>query len=57
MTYLFFRQKQDDDGIILEVWYPLDLKDDADAVTNGKCNTGTIRVENINGQIIWSPIK
>ena len=46
--YLFFRA----DG-----WYPLNLADDKDARRNAECNTGTVKVENINGDIIWQAPK
>lgn len=42
--YLFFRDKH---------FYTINMKDDADAVTNAECNPGTTRVEDINGRIVW----
>ncbi len=53
MIYIFIREKQNDDGIVTETWYPLDLKDDANAIANAKCNPGTNRVENLDGKVIW----
>ena len=43
-TYLFFRA----DG-----FYPIELKDDADAIANAECNNGTLQVQDINGRIVW----
>lgn len=35
-------------------WYPLTLKDDADAKANAVCNPGTIKVENARtGKVVW----
>lgn len=42
--YLFFRE---------EGFYPVDLKDDQDAIANALKNKGTIQVKNIDGKIIW----
>lgn len=37
-------------------WYPLELKDDAEAKANAQCNPGTLKVENAaTGQVIWMP--
>ena len=44
--YIFFRK---------EGWYPLVLRDDEDARTNAETNPGTVRVENIDGRVIWQP--
>ncbi len=38
MIYLFHRK---------DMFYPLELKDDADAVANAKCNPGTTKVERV----------
>lgn len=43
-TYIFFRQ---DD------FYFIELRDNEDAIENAKCNTGTIRVEDLFGNVIW----
>jgi len=43
-TYLFFRE----DG-----FYPIELKDDEDAIKNAIHNKGTLRVEDLKGNIIW----
>jgi hypothetical protein len=49
MIYIFFRA---DDG-----WYPITLADDADAIRNAEYNPGTVKVENLNGDIIWQAPK
>lgn len=36
-----------------EFFYPLELKDDAEAKANAECNPGTIRVEDIDRNIVW----
>lgn len=43
-TYIFFRE---------DVFYPIVLQNDMDAIENAKCNVGTIRVENEFGKVIW----
>jgi hypothetical protein len=43
-TYLFFRK---------EGFYPVQLKDDADAIKNALHNPGTLRVENVSGETVW----
>lgn len=43
--YIFFR-----DGS----FYPINMKDDDDARRNAECNPGTLRVEDINGRVVWS---
>ncbi|HVJ44692.1 MAG TPA: hypothetical protein VM639_24560 [Dongiaceae bacterium] len=43
-VYIFFR----DIG-----WYPVELKDDQDAKAIAECNPGTLRVEDINGRVVW----
>lgn len=35
------------------MFYPIELKDDADARANAECNPGTTRVETPDGKIIW----
>lgn len=47
-VYIFFRK---------EGFYPLEFKNDKEAVTNALCNPGTLRVENIDGEVIWNSIK
>lgn len=42
--YIFFRE---------EGWYPLTLRDDSDAILNAEQNPGTLKVENLNGELIW----
>lgn len=43
--YIFFRE---------EGFYSIGLLNDIDAIENAKCNIETIRVEDINGNVIWS---
>ncbi len=43
-VYIFFR-----DG----TFYPLELRDDAEAIANAEYNPGTIRVEDIKGRVVW----
>jgi hypothetical protein len=45
MIYIFFRKK--------DVWYPVDLRSDADVPENVRLNPGTLRVEDANGRIVW----
>lgn len=42
--YVFFRK---------DMWYPIEMKDDADACANAECNPGTMRVEDISGRVVW----
>ena len=42
--YIFYRE---------DMFYPLNLKDDADAIANAECNEGTTKVEDIHGNVIW----
>ena len=44
-VYLFFRQ---------DMFYPVELENDADAIANAKINDGTIRVEDVNGRVVWN---
>jgi len=43
--YLFFREGG---------WYPIQLKDDEEAIRNAESNKGTIMVRTIDGEVIWS---
>lgn len=43
-AYIFFRD---------DMWYPIALADDAQAVAAAECNPGTRRVEDINGNQVW----
>ncbi len=43
-TYIFFRD---------DMFYMIELMDDADAVANAECNPGTRRVEDMRGNKIW----
>ena len=47
-VYTFFRKSE---GV--EFFYPLELRDDDDAVANAHCNPGTLRVEAANGRVVW----
>lgn len=43
--YVFFREG---------MFYPINMKDDADAIVNAECNPGTLRVEDVSGRVVWS---
>lgn len=43
-VYIFFRE---------DMFYPIELYDDKDAVENAIHNVGTTKVEDIQGNIIW----
>jgi hypothetical protein len=43
-TYIFFRD---------DMFYPVELKDDEDAIANAKLNSGTLKVEDLNGRVVW----
>lgn len=36
-----------------EGFYPLELKNDKEAIANAECNEGTLKVENSNGKTVW----
>lgn len=39
-----------------DMFYPLELKDDADAKVNAECNPGTTMVENAETrEVVWMP--
>lgn len=42
--YIFYRGNN---------WYPIGLKDDADAISNARCNPGTTKVTNEKGKVIF----
>lgn len=42
--YLFYRG---------DYFYPIELRDDKDAIENAEYNIGTTKVENTDGIIIW----
>lgn len=44
MTYIFYREN---------MFYMVELKDDKDAKANAEVNPGTIRVEDMRGNIVW----
>lgn len=46
-TYIFYRD---------DVFYMIDLIDDADAVANAECNPGTRRVEDMRGNQVWPEV-
>jgi hypothetical protein len=43
-TYIFYRD---------DMFYMIELMDDADAVANAECNPGTRRVEDMRGNQVW----
>ena len=47
-VYLFFREQG---------FYPIELESDARAVENALCNPGTIKVENVDGKVVWSQVQ
>lgn len=47
-NYIFFRIL---DG--KEIWYPIQLENDAVAIANAEINPGTTRVEDLNSRIVW----
>ena len=42
--YIFFRK---------EGWYPVGCKGDAEVIAHVELNPGTIRVEDVNGRVVW----
>ena len=48
MIYIFHRSGNDG-----AFFYPVDLKDDADALENVKCNPGTTKVTTPEGRTVW----
>lgn len=50
-VYVFFRR---DIFTGEEFFYPIELSNDDDAKRSAEINFGTIRVEDIDGNIIWS---
>lgn len=42
--YIFHRE---------DMFYPIELNDDNDAIKNAEYNEGTTKVENRSGEIIW----
>lgn len=47
-TYIFFRP---------EGFYPVELRDDTEAKQTAEKNSGTLRVESLNGRLVWAPSK
>lgn len=43
-TYIFYRD---------DMFYMIELMDDADAVANAECNPGNRRVEDMRGNQVW----
>lgn len=43
-VYVFHRE---------DMFYPIELDDDIDAINNANFNEGTTKVEDIEGNIIW----
>jgi hypothetical protein len=48
--YIFFRKHPESEELL---FYPVGLKDDADAVRNAEHNPGTVKVEDVEGRIVW----
>jgi len=48
--YIFHRN--DDNK---RTFYPLELKDDADAIANAIANPGTVEVTDAKGRVVWTP--
>jgi hypothetical protein len=46
-VYIFFRK---------EGWYPLNLGSDEEARANAEHNPGTLKVETVQGRLVWSPL-
>lgn len=44
-VYIFHRE---------DMWYPIELYDDKDAIQQAKNNPGTTKVEDSTGKIIWT---
>lgn len=42
--YIFFRE---------DVFYPIELENDKEAIEGAELNKGTLRVEDLNGRIVW----
>lgn len=36
-----------------DMWYPIELRDDEDAIANAKCNPGTTKVTDDKNKIVW----
>lgn len=56
MEFKEMNEKRNDDIYIFyraDMFYPLNLKDDEDAIANAECNEGTTKVEDIYGNVIW----
>ena len=51
-VYVFFREHEGE-----EFFYSIELRDDEDVAENAMLNVGTIRVEDIMGNVVWSPPK
>ena len=47
-VYIFFRPEG--------FFYPITLRDDADARANAECNPGTVKVEDMKGRVVWAPL-
>ena len=45
--YIFYRE---------DMFYPIMLKDDNDAIINAKHNKGTIKVKDSNGRLVWEKV-
>lgn len=45
-VYIFFREG---------VFYPVSCDDDAEAKRHSEINPGTLKVEDVNGRLVWKP--
>ena len=59
MILIFFRKGADDD---VEFFYPVEYPDDVKtpeqlATDSADCNPGTVRVEDIEGNVLWKGIQ
>ena len=49
MTYLFHRLIDGKSG-----FYPVQLKDDTEVLSNVECNPGTLKVTTPDSRVVWS---
>lgn len=47
-TVVFFRE---------EGWYPLDLPEWDDLAEHARRNPGTLRIEDLDGNVLWSAVR
>lgn len=36
------------------MFYPIELADDVSAIASARCNRGTVRVDTLDGRIVWN---